>query len=156
MSNPLQEGSGHERMTLMRGSCHCGNLRVEFGTRKSALDFRPRACDCSFCRKHGAAYISDPEGSLSIVQRHAGAIREYLQGSNTARFLLCKDCGVLVSVVFDHLSGTYGAVNAGCLDDAANFGDTLPASPQLLSAEEKTSRWRALWTPNVVIATTPA
>ena len=139
-------------MTLMQGGCHCGELSIEFATSNSAADFQPRACDCSFCRKHGAAYISDPEGSLSIAQRHAGAIHEYRQGSNSARFLLCKDCGVLVGVVFDHESGTFGAVNVGCLDNVTGFGATVPASPQLLSPEEKTSRWRMLWVPNVVIS----
>lgn len=140
-------------MTVMHGSCHCGELSIEFATAKSASDFQPRACDCSFCSKHGAAYISDPKGSLSIVQRHAGAIREYRQGSNTARLLLCKDCGVLVGVVFDDSSGTYGAVNVRCLDDVMDFGETLPASPQQLSQQEKISRWMALWVAQVTIET---
>jgi hypothetical protein len=138
-------------MTTMHGSCHCGELSLSFTTAKSASDFQPRACDCSFCVKHGAAYISDPNGSLSIVHRHAGAIREYRQGSDTARFLSCKDCGVFLAVVFDHASGTYGAVNTRCLDGAVGFGETLCASPQQLSREEKISRWLALWVPQVVI-----
>ena len=142
-------------MTMMHGSCHCGELRLSFTTAKSASDFQPRACDCSFCVKHGAAYISDPNGSLSIVQRHAGSIREYRQGSDTARFLSCKDCGVFLAVVFDHASGTYGAVNTRCLDDATGFGETLSASPQQLSRDEKISRWLALWVPHVIIETSP-
>ncbi|HTV86188.1 MAG TPA: aldehyde-activating protein [Dyella sp.] len=140
-------------MTVMHGSCHCGALSVAFTTAKLAADFQPRACDCSFCMKHGAAYVSDPGGSLSIVQRHADAIKEYRQGSNTARFLLCKDCGVLVGVVFDHASGTYGTLNVTCLDDATGFAQALGASPQQLSQDEKISRWLALWVPRVVIET---
>ncbi|WP_233511035.1 GFA family protein [Dyella psychrodurans] len=130
-------------------------MNIEFTTSKSTSEFQPRACDCSFCRKHGAAYISDPKGKLSIIQRNAGALHEYRQGSNTARFLLCKDCGVLVGVALDHESGTYAAVNAGCLDDVTELGESLSASPQRLSPEEKVSRWLALWVPDVVFTTVP-
>lgn len=142
-------------MTLMHGSCHCGALNIEFSTSKRAENFQPRACDCSFCRKHGAAYISDPQGKLSIIQRRARALHDYRQGSNTARFLLCKDCGVLVGVALDHESGIYAAVNVGCLDDEPGLGAIVSASPQLLSQEEKVSRWLTLWVPDVVFTTVP-
>ncbi len=139
--------------TIMRGSCHCGQLNIEFSTAKHPLDFHPRACDCSFCRKHGAAYISDPDGKLTFAQNHAGAIREYRQGSHAARLLLCGACGVLMGVVYDHSSGTYGAVNAGCLDGETGLGDAVAASPQLLTEDEKISRWLTLWVPNVAMVT---
>jgi hypothetical protein len=139
--------------TTMRGGCHCGRLTLEFSTAKQVSDFHPRACDCSFCRKHGAAYISDSDGALTIILREADSLHEYRQGSDTARFLLCRECGVLVGVVFDHESGTYGAVNAGCLDDQSGLGDTISASPQWLSTDEKVSRWTKLWVPHVTFIT---
>jgi hypothetical protein len=135
----------------LRGSCHCGRLGLEFRTRRNLATIIPRACDCSFCRKHGAAYISDHDASLSISQSEAGALQEYSQGSNTARFVLCRHCGVLVAVVFKHASGVYGAVNAACLDGDADLGQPVTASPQTLSAEEKVSRWLKLWIPDVVL-----
>lgn len=111
----------------------------------------PRACDCSFCQKHGAAYVSDPAGRLSIVADPADALREYRQGSNTARFLVCGHCGVLVAVVFEHRSRLYGAVNANCLDGPTGFAVPVPASPQALSPDEKMARWLAVWVPDVVL-----
>ena len=49
---------------LLAGGCHCGKLKVEFETGIDPADFSPRACDCSFCTKHGAAYISDPRAAF--------------------------------------------------------------------------------------------
>lgn len=136
-------------MTMtFHGSCHCGRLRIDFSTDQDPANFTPRACDCSFCRKHGAAYVSDPAGRLS-VSASQGALRKYRQGSNTAEFLVCGQCGVLVAVVFEHDSRIYGAVNVGCLDGHIGFAIPTPASPQVLSPDEKISRWLKLWVPDV-------
>lgn len=140
-------------MTTLHGSCHCGLLRIEFSTNRDPADFIPRACDCPFCRKHGAAYVSDPAGRLSVSARE-GSLRKYRQGSDTADFLLCGQCGVLVAVAFEHAGRRYGAVNAGCLDGATGFMASVPASPQTLGAEEKVSRWLKLWIPDVELNTT--
>ena len=132
----------------LHGSCHCGRLRIEFSTDQDPADFTPRACDCSFCRKHEAAYVSDHTGRLSVSVRE-DALRKYRQGSDTADFLLCGQCGVLVAVVFEHAGRLHGAVNIGCLDGDTGFMAPVPASPQMLSAEEKVSRWLKLWIPDV-------
>lgn len=139
-------------MTL-QGSCHCGRLRLEFTTEQEPASIVPRACDCAFCQKHGAAYISDPAGQLSVSESDSDALREYRQGSNTARFLVCGHCGVLVAVVFEHDSRIYGAANARCLDGQTGLGSSVPASPQTLSQEEKVSRWLKVWVPDVVLTT---
>jgi hypothetical protein len=136
------------------GSCHCGRLSVEFSTAQEPAGLHPRACDCSFCRKHGAAWISDPAGALSLSARGAASLREYRQGSESARFLLCAHCGVLVAVVYEQDGCTYGALNAGCLDGEPGLAEAVSASPQRLSAEEKIARWRQVWVPDVVLATT--
>jgi hypothetical protein len=113
----------------------------------------PRACDCSFCRKHGAVYVSDPAGRLS-VSAHEGSLRKYRQGSGIADFLLCGQCGVLVAVIFEHEGRLHAAVNVGCLEANHGFGIPVPASPQTLSAEERASRWLDLWIPDVELNTT--
>lgn len=134
---------------LLRGSCHCGRVRLEFGTAISPGDFNPRACDCSFCLKHGASYVSDPEGSLTVEARGLDTISEYRQGSESARFLACRYCGALVTVVFDGNASRYGAVNSRCMDDRVAFGAPQVVSPRKLDPEEKKRRWARLWTPGV-------
>lgn len=138
-------------MATLAGGCHCGGLRVEFQTAQNISSLHPRACDCSFCRKHGAAYVSDPAGALSITENAAGLLADYRQGSNAARFLFCRRCGVLIAVVYEQDASTFGAVNSGCLDSADEFAESASASPQKLGAAEKTSRWQQLWVPDVVV-----
>lgn len=137
---------------IFHGSCHCGRLRLEFSTAQNPAHFAPRACDCSFCRKHGAAYISDPAGRLSVSGTQ-GALRKYRQGSRNAEFLVCGQCGVLVAVTFEKASRIYGAVNVGCLDGHTGLGSPAPASPQALAPDEKISRWLKMWVPDVKLIT---
>ena len=68
-------------MSTLRGSCHCGRLGIEFTTACEPASLHPRACDCTFCRKHGAAWISDPAGTLSVTASASDALHEYRQGS---------------------------------------------------------------------------
>lgn len=104
----------------------------------------PRACDCRFCRAHGAAWISHPAGRLAIHES-GSRLRTYRQGSLVAQFLLCGDCGVLVAVVFEDGDKRHAAVNANCLEARDGFAPVVAASPQALSPDEKTTRWRQLW-----------
>jgi len=134
----------------LHGSCHCGRLHADFSTALDLANVTPRACDCSFCRKHGAAYISDPAGALTVSATQ-NALRRYRQGANNADFLVCAHCGVLVAVVFEHDSRLYGAVNAGCLDGSTGLGRSVPASPQTLRPDERMSRWLQLWIPEVQV-----
>jgi hypothetical protein len=122
----------------MSGGCHCGQLRLRFSTTLDPASIVPRACDCSFCEKHGAAYVSD---------------RRYRQGSKSADFLLCARCGVLVAVVFEQDARLYAAVSARCLDQATGLGSAVAASPQQLSPGEKVARWSQLWVPDVALIT---
>lgn len=134
---------------VLEGGCHCGAVRLQLATAIRPEDFHPRACDCSFCTKHGAAYVSDPRGRLRIVA--PDGLAEYRQGSGTARMLLCRTCGVLVGAVLEEGGRRYGTVNAKCLEDAT-FGAPQAVSPQKLGVEEKKARWVRLWTPDVEIA----
>ena len=101
--------------------------------------------------KHGAAYLSDPDGTLRVEAHGADSLGEYRQGSESARFLLCRSCGVLVAVIFDDGASQYGTVNSRCMDDALAFGEPQTVSPQKLAREAKQKRWAKLWTPLVEI-----
>ena len=132
------------RATL-QGGCHCGAIALAFSTALVLADTAPRACDCGFCRAHGAAWVSDAGAHLIIHAHRTDRLQRYRQGSLAAQFLLCSECGVLVAVVFEEDDRTYAAVNAGCLDVRDAFGPAVPASPQQLAPEEKLARWRQLW-----------
>jgi hypothetical protein len=123
-------------------------LRLTLHIARAPGEVAPRACDCGFCTRHGAAWVSDAAGRLEIAVGDPALARHYRQGSNTARFLFCGGCGVLVAVLLDD-DRCYAAVNARCLDEAAALAQPITVSPQRLAAEEKVARWRQLWTADV-------
>jgi hypothetical protein len=133
------------------GGCHCGALRWQFTTTKLLDDFSPRACDCDYCTRHRAAWISDPAGQLRI---HASTakLQRYRQGSGQAEFLLCRDCGVLVAVTARGDDGRlFGAVNRNAFDQRDAFVAETVVSPQLLAVETKLERWSGVWTPTELV-----
>ncbi|KYG60576.1 hypothetical protein AZI85_11240 [Bdellovibrio bacteriovorus] len=136
-------------MNMLQGSCHCKNIQLEAGMTASPETIQPRACDCDFCVKHHAAYVSDPQGSLKIKFRNEALVGFYKQGSETAEFLFCKNCGILTAVIHKASTGIYGAVNSRVLE--ANFADELSVSPKKLSKDVKTQRWQEVWFPNVLV-----
>ena len=140
-------------MTLFphAGGCHCGAVRWHFDTGQALAAFTPRACDCDYCTRHGAAWVSDPAGRLRI-RAATGKLQRYRQGSGQAEFLSCRDCGVLVAVIAQGDDGRlFGAVNRNAFDQRDAFVTETVVSPQRLAAETKLERWSGLWTPTELV-----
>lgn len=129
----------------VKGGCYCGNILLELELSRDPGHYHPRACDCGFCRKHGAAYLSDAEGSLRIRIDDATHSVAYRQGNELAEMLLCTRCGVLVGALYRCDERVYAAVNAKVIEAPAEFGTEQSVSPRLLSADEKVDRWKKLW-----------
>jgi hypothetical protein len=138
-------------MHQLSGGCHCGNLRIELELPRSPASYNPRACDCDFCRKHGAAYVSDPQGSLLIRMRDEEQAGRYHQGSGQAELLLCRNCGVLVGAVYRRDGRLYAAANARVVDGGVRFGTEQAVSPKSLSAGDKAQRWCDIWFAQVTL-----
>ena len=136
---------------MMDGGCHCGNISVEFELSRLPGTYTPRACDCTFCTKHGAAYISDPQGSLHILIRNGEHSRIYRQGSGTAELLLCANCGVLIGALYREHDQVYATLNVQVTARPTDFGAPQSASPQTLSQPDKVSRWKSLWFSDVSV-----
>lgn len=137
-------------MTLTHtGGCHCGALRWSLQSNRTAAELVPRACDCDFCTRHGAAWLSDPEGLL-VVRASPDDVQRYRQGSGQAEFLICRHCSVLVAVIARMPDGREkGAVNRNAFDQPNSLADPVVVSPQQLAADAKLSRWTQAWTPLV-------
>jgi hypothetical protein len=136
-------------MHRVEGGCHCGNISLDLELSRLPNTYSPRACDCTFCIKHGAAYISDPQGSLRIQIRNGEHSRIYRQGSGTAELLLCGNCGVLIGALYRDRDRAYATINVKVTARPADFGTEQSASPQTLSQPDKDSRWKSLWFANV-------
>jgi hypothetical protein len=91
---------------LIHGSCHCGNIAFDLTWEPDPLEIPARACDCTFCTKHGGLWTSNPAGSLTVVLQQPALVSQYSFGTATAVFHVCSRCGitpVVTSVIDDHL-----------------------------------------------------
>lgn len=138
-------------MRKASGGCHCGDVRVDLELVREPVTYHPRACDCDFCRKHGAAYVSDPQGSLSIRLQDAGSMSSYRQGSGAAECIFCRNCGVLIGALYRSDGRIWGAINAKIVESPTSFGAEEVVSPKKLSGDEKEKRWQDIWFSDVTI-----
>ncbi len=138
-------------MYTIAGGCYCGNVLVKIQLPRDPASYEPRACDCGFCTKHAAAYVSDALGSMEVEIGVVGDRGSYRQGSEAADLLFCRRCAVLVGVTCEIDARLYGAVNVRSLDPATAFGPHLSVSPKQLSATAKLQRWREVWFPDVIV-----
>ena len=76
---------------MTKVTCHCGAVELRV-TLSDGLN-TARRCDCSFCRRRGAAAVSVNVGELEIV-KGAENLTLYSFGTNTAKHHFCKTCGI--------------------------------------------------------------
>jgi hypothetical protein len=138
---------------VLNGSCHCGNIRVELCLTRAPESYEPRVCDCGFCTRHGAAYVSDPHGSLEIRIGDDSQRLGYRQGTGRAQMLLCARCGVLVGALHEE-DRRFATVNANIIDDGTRFGKPKNVSPQTLPEGARIGRWQELWFADVRVTVT--
>ena len=144
-------------MNRFTGGCHCGNIDVVFETASEASALEVRACNCSFCRKHGARTATDPAGRLRLTVADGRHLERYLFGKRTAEFLVCNKCGIYVAAIQDEPEGLWGTLNINTLVDASAF--TRPVMVVDLSAEtpaQRRARRQAKWTPAELAIGTPS
>lgn len=100
-----------ESMHKVRGVCHCGNISclAEFPNELST--YTQRACGCKFCTIHSGSYVSDSNGTLTILIRNDMEVSKYTQGSRLADFIICKQCGVMTNVLVYEKETIYGSIN---------------------------------------------
>jgi hypothetical protein len=134
----------------MTGSCHCGNVRVEFETARTPAQFAVRACQCTFCRRHGSTSISDPQGRVTFHVADESKLLRYRFGLRTADFLMCGRCGVYLGAYFAEDGGGFAVVNGNVMDDRAAFGPPEPFSYDGEDAGSRQDRRRQKWTPAVI------
>jgi len=94
---------------LIDGSCHCGNIAFTLSWEPDPAEIPARACDCSFCTKHGGVWTSNPKGKLRVAVKDPSLASKYAFGTGTADFHVCTRCGI-VPVVTSELDGKLYAV----------------------------------------------
>jgi len=98
-------------LRTFEGGCHCGAIGFSFLTSLPVTEWSVRACQCRFCRAHGARTTSDPSGRLAFHAREAEALQRYRFGLMTADFLLCRACGIYLGAQIATARGAFGIIN---------------------------------------------
>jgi hypothetical protein len=136
-------------MTItLRGGCHCGNVAVLFETALDPHALSLRACQCSFCRRHGGITTSDPAGQLVVEVREREQLQRYRFALGITDFLVCRTCGVYVAAVMETDGRVLGVLNVNVLDEREPFA--RPATPMEYGAEgaaDREGRRAKVWMP---------
>lgn len=130
------------------GRCHCGALAVSYRSRVPAAETEVRACQCSFCLRHGSRAVSDPSGHATFHATDPALLQRYSFGLRTAEYLLCRHCGSYLGALMTEAGRAWAVVNIANLDDVAAFG--RPVVPAVYDAEDepaRRARRRERWTP---------
>jgi hypothetical protein len=129
-------------------SCHCGALEARYRTAVPVAAWSVRACQCAFCRAHGALSASDPAGTLAFSARDLGRVHRYRFGTRTAEFLMCRECGVYVGARFETSQGRFGILNTRTLRPIPEgLPEPAPMNYGDEHAERRQERREARWTP---------
>lgn len=128
------------------GRCHCGAIQISFET---SHPLAPRACQCSFCRRHHARSVSDPRGAATLAFG-ADPIR-YRFASRAADYLLCAVCGVYVGAMVEEADAAIVTLNLNNFDDPHSQLAAVPVSYDGESAGQRAASRRARWTPLTIV-----
>jgi hypothetical protein len=124
---------------LIRGKCHCDTIAFTLAWEPDPLEIPARACDCTFCVKHGGVWTAHPAGRLRVAIADDRRVSRYAFGTRTAEFYVCARCGavpVVTSRIDDRLYAVvsvnaFEGVDPGLLRRApVSFGDE-PADARL-------------------------
>lgn len=107
--------------TPLKATCHCGAVELRV-TLEGGFE-AARRCDCSFCRRRGAAAVTAPLDQLEIV-KGADKLTLYQWGTNTARHYFCSVCGIYTHHQRRSDPTQYG-INLGCIE-GVNLRDHEP------------------------------
>jgi hypothetical protein len=130
------------------GGCHCGNVSFVFDASAPLEQFGLRACQCTFCRAHGARTTSDPNGTFALRVHADAQLQRYRFGLGTADFLICRVCGAFIGALMEKDGERYATVNANTFQPPP--AHDIIAVAHDFSGEDvasRVARRAARWTP---------
>jgi hypothetical protein len=131
----------------LEGTCHCGNVAIVLETEQDPRELPLRACDCGFCRRHGARTTSDPAGRARVGIQDRALASRYVFGLCTAEMVVCARCGVYCAAVLREGNRAWASLNANLFLDPAFDRSAQRASYEGETREQRIARRKRLWTP---------
>src|SRR5687768_12304124 len=129
------------------GRCHCGALGFTLRTSKQPEQWTVRACQCTFCRGHGARTTADPDGSVSFRIADPSKLKRYRFGTRSSDFLVCGECGVYVAALISSSRGQFATLNINTIPGPLGIPEPNPVSYDGESVEQRQARREQRWTP---------
>jgi hypothetical protein len=140
--------SARSQLRSYEGGCHCGALEFTYESRLTPRRWEVRACQCVFCRGHGALTTSDPKGTVRFRYAHPDRLRRYRFGLRTADFLICRECGTYIGAVMMTGAGAVAVINLNALRERPRrLAEAKPMNYKKESLEQRRARRRQFWTP---------
>ena len=136
------------------GGCHCGNIRYALTWPRSGNKIPARECGCSFCRKHGGAWTSNPDAGLEVVLKDSSGVSRYRFGTRTADFYICSCCGSVPLVLSEIDATIYAVVNTNTFENRDSL--TFDRSPTDFDGEDtgtRLGRRKRNWIADVHVST---
>lgn len=135
-------------MSMHQGGCHCRKLRYRFETALILPQLPLRACQCTFCRRHGALSTSDPNGRVQFAIGEPQKLIRYRFGLKLADFLICGNCGIYVAALMTEGDKQWTVINANTLDHGAQLKQApTPMDYDGESDTQRLARRKSSWTP---------
>lgn len=135
---------------VIHGSCHCGNISFALTWEPDPVEIAVRACDCTFCRKHGGVWASNPGGRLRIAIGDPSLVSSYAFGTHTAQFHVCTRCGVAPVVSSRIDERLHAVVSANAFDNVdPSMLRRASASFDGEDADARLARRKRNWIANV-------
>jgi hypothetical protein len=135
----------------LTGSCHCGAIRATFYPSIPHEALQVRACQCSFCIRHGAKTTSDPAGRARF-EIDGAALSWYRFETRTGTSLICNRCGTFAGGIIEDGDNVWSFVNARGLN-IAEFRHRVgePKHYDSETLEQRVARRRSMWTPTEIV-----
>ncbi len=96
-----------------RGGCHCGAVAFEVDAPAQPTVV---ACNCSICSKTGFMHLIVPKSKFRLLRGETW-LTEYRFGTDVAKHLFCRKCGVKSFYIPKSNPDGY-SVNVRCIDQA--------------------------------------
>ena len=137
----------------IHGACHCGNVSFDLDWSPDPAEIPARACDCTFCVKHGGVWTSHPQAALRVHVRDPRAVSHYEFGTRTAVFHVCTRCGVPTVATSEIEGRMYAVVNTNTFEAEARA--LLRPAPVTFEGEDagtRLARRRRRWIADVTLS----
>ena len=129
------------------GRCHCGAIGFTYRTAVPPGEWTVRACQCDFCRGHGARTTTDAKAAVSFRIADSSKLTRYRFGTGTSDFLICGGCGVYLGAVLTSGGRQFATLNVNTIRPAPDVPEPQPVSYDGESPDQRRTRREERWTP---------